>query len=89
MRLDSLTNGQVKVLFVALVLIVLTGLVPPWERGPRGTDTISIGAEAARYAPIFMPPDSTTIDLKRLLVTWVVIAAGAGVMLILTSGRLR
>jgi len=90
MRLGSLTNAHANILLVALVLIVLTGLIPPWKQGPATAGQVSIPSRSIGYSPIFLPPSSgqATIDFGRLFVTWVVICAGAGVALIGASGRI-
>ncbi len=63
---------------VGIVLFILAALVPPWigvhTGGPIG------------YAPLCLPPgEYVEIDLPRLIVEWLVIAAATGGAVLLLS----
>lgn len=81
------------VLAGGLVLIVLTGLFPPWEytfSGAAGGAPIT-SSRPARYAPIFFPPKpadkslvhGVRLDLRRLFVQWVLVASITGALMAL------
>jgi len=61
------------VFWIAIVLIVLMGVVPPWTSGG--------------HAPIFAAPERTyfrdrvEVDIARLLIQWVLVAGVGGALI--------
>ena len=64
------------------VVVVAMGLFPPWlafsTSASRGVDITGYPAVYAKgYSPLFLPPEGpgVFVDLSRLLVQWVIVAA--------------
>lgn len=73
-----MNKRQLIVLWVAIGLIVLMGLFPPWVRKEAEYRTY-LDAPVG-YAFIAVAPDRARVDLSRLFLQWVlVVVAGAGV----------
>jgi len=69
---------QKLILLLGIGAIVLMGIYPPW------IVELSTGQHsAARYALITKPASLTTIDAKRLVVQWAMIAIVTGGLLVI------
>ncbi len=60
-----MNRKQRRAIWVGVVLIVLMGLLPPWQR-VYGRD----GRVSASYSLLFDPPENAVIDTTRLLIQW-------------------
>ena len=65
--IHHMTRTRRAILWVAALLIVGTGLFPPW--------VIARYPVAAGYAWLFQPPWGARVDFDRLVIEWFVIAA--------------
>lgn len=64
-------NTRKTVVIVAVIIIALMGLFPPWWY----TNGVLAGNRSAGYAWLFTPPSSYTVpDVLRLLVQWAIVA---------------
>ena len=78
------------VILLALVFVIM-GLFPPWKQRVN-TDRVR-WERPAGYHLIFEPPSvghsaiGVELDLARLAIQWVVLAAAAGVLILLISGK--
>ena len=79
---------------VVLLLVALMGLIPPWTKytaSPRGLNI----EKPAGYSFIFAPPQpdgyygsqGVKVDVKRLLIQWVIVCAVAGAYLVKPRSR--
>jgi len=85
-----LNDKQRKIVIVGVVLFVLMGLFPPWT---YTLDAPSVHREKpAGYALIISPPGpekhapayGVRIDISRLIVQWLVLAAATGLGVYMT-----
>jgi hypothetical protein len=83
-----MNKRQLLVARIAVGLIVLIGLVPPWTQSfqIRGISQIR---EAAGYAPIFAPPKPrfrdedyvVEMNIARLFLQWILVAVAGGTLI--------
>lgn len=86
-----MNKRQTIALWIAIGLIALMGLVPPWAHsesswgssgGFGGGSHHSTGAYAAGYGLIFWPPKPESgelhVDLSRLFIQWLIVAVVGG-----------
>jgi hypothetical protein len=69
---------QKTLIAIAALLIVVTGLFPPWT---RHVSYMGYGVTIPKsWSFILSPPYSSSVDISRLLITWVIIAVVTGAL---------
>jgi hypothetical protein len=77
-----MNRNQKIVVVIGLVIIVLTGLFPPWKATIQGT-TILRG-----YFVIFKPPDPLSyVNSSRLLVQWIGVCIVVGGLVLILKDK--
>jgi hypothetical protein len=76
-----MNSKQNIVLWVALALFLIAGLLPPWQSGHQAYG-VSFWA-SSEYHVLFTCPQErfVRIDLPRLIAEWIMIIAAAGCMI--------
>jgi len=70
-----MNKRQLRVFWIAIGLIVLIGVVPPWTESSSswagsfgGWFQGRIARSAVGYRPVFLPPDGAQVDIARLFI---------------------
>ncbi len=68
-----MNKRQRSLMVIAVALIVVTGILPPWKRvlGRQGSES---------YSPIWRPPELSQVDVTRLGIEWILICLVAAVI---------
>lgn len=87
----SLNRNQKTVVVLALAIILIMGICPPWKRIIKLSDSYRV--RSAGYHFLFMPPEvrsrgNVTMDIQRLFLQWfLVVVAGTSVIVFLGRGN--
>lgn len=88
----SFNRNQKTVVVLALAIIFIMGIYPPWERIVKIDNFYSI--RSIGYHFLFMPPEerhrryNVTVDLQRLFLQWfLVVVAGTSVIVFFGRGN--
>ncbi len=86
-------DTQRKIISIALIIIILVGVFPPWKQSIR-TPQLQL-EKPLGYGFIFHPPRlsddyyaySVSIDFSRLFLQWVVVILVAGLFIFIIKTR--
>jgi len=83
---STVNKKQKTVLAIALALMAIAGLFPPWDV-PRNNYYYPYSGSGREYDSLFSPRGAATLVIRELAVEWLVILFVATAVMVLTKNR--